>query len=672
MHRADALAATPSPRPFTVASPAGAGLAVGYVALYLLLDRVSLIQPFAFGITPWNPPAGLCFAALLRYGYRFAPITVLAVALGEVMFRGLPALGAETAAAALIIAFGYAAAAAVARDRLRVSLRLERHRDLLWLLGVAAPATLLVAAAVVATLALAGRVPIDGLLLAGLHFWIGDLIGIAVLTPFLLLLGDRPTRGEARGRLDVREAPAQLVAIGLGLWTVFGLERGNHFEYAYVLFLPLIWIAMRGGLMATTWGIVATQFGLILAVQAKGLDAAAVTQFQLLMMAVAVTGLVLGSVVEEGRRAETLLRDSEARLQAVLRTAPDAVLTFAESGAVLSANPAAARMFGRAQGDWANAALGDLLPGLVPVEGGVPTGREIVAARADGTPLVVEAAIGTALIDGGKVYVAVVRDVSARKEAEARLKAHESDLVHAARLATTGEMAAALAHELNQPLTALIGFARACQAALRAGAGSPADRQAEAAALIDKAVDQAVRAGEIMRTTREFLSHGDMQRAPTEPARIVATALDMVRPIALRQRIAVESAVEDGLPPVFVDPIQIEQVILNLVRNSLEEIARADPPVRRIVVGARLAPDEPGFVEIAVRDSGPGFAPEIAGRLFKPFATTKAAGTGLGLSISRSIVESHGGRIWVATDGSWRGADVRFTIPVDSEPGNGS
>lgn len=647
-----------------------AGFSLGYVALYLALDRVSLIQPFALGITPWNPPAGLCFAVLLRHGHGMVPVTALAVALGDILFRGLPAFGIETPATALLVALGYAAAAAILRDRIGISLRLERHRDLLWLLGIAAAATLLIAAAAMGVFALTGRVPPQDLPLAGLHFWIGDLIGIAVLTPFLLLIVDRKARGAALARLDVREALAQLVAVDLGLWTIFGLETTDHFEYAYVLFLPLIWIAMRGGLVGTTWGIVATQLGLILAVQAKGLDAAAVTQFQLLMLAVAVTGLVLGSLVEEGRGAAAMLRDSEARLQAVLRTAPDAILTFAESGEVLSANPTAERLFGRPQGDWKGATMQDLLPGLVPVSTDAPDGREVVATRSDGSMLVAEAAIGAARIDGGKVYVAVVRDVSARKRAEAQLKEHEGELLHAARLATTGEMAAALAHELNQPLTALIGFARACQAALRMPAGAAGGAAVDTQALIDRVVDQAVRAGDIIRTTREFLRRGDMRRERSDLRHLVATALAMYRPLALQQRIRVRTEIADGLPPVLVDPIQIEQVLLNLLRNSTEEIARVDSASREVAIAARLAPGDPGFVELAVRDNGPGFSREIADRLFKAFATTKPAGTGLGLSISRSIIEAHGGRIWIAEDGSWQGADVRFTLPIDTEPSN--
>lgn len=649
-----------------------AGFVVGYVALYLALDRISLIQPFALGITPWNPPAGLCFAVLLRHGYRFVPITVVAVALGDVLFRELPALAVETLLSAGTIALGYGVAAAIVRDRLKVSLCLERHRDLLWMLGIAFVATLLIAVAVVAIFALAGRLSAGDVVLAGLHFWIGDLIGIAVLTPFLLLVADRDARAAAYARLNVREALAQLVAIDLGLWTIFGLEPSDHFEFSYVLFLPLIWIAMRSGLMGTSWGIVATQTGLVLAVQAKGLDAAAVTQFQLLMLAVALTGLLLGSVVDEGRRAAAQLRDSEARLQAVLQTAPDAIVTFAESGAILSANPAAVRLFALPDADWTGRVMHDLLPGLPAAGTDEPAGREVLAHRADGTALMVEAAVGTAQIDGGKVFVAVVRDVSARKQAEAQLKAHESELAHAARLATTGEMAAALAHELNQPLTALIGFARAGQAALRQAESGSAAAQAEAAALIDRVVDQAIRAGAIMRTTREFLSRGDMRRSRTELGPVVAAALDLLRPAALQHRIRVESSVAPALPPVTVDPIQIEQVILNLMRNSIEAIVHGEPAARRIAVAARLSPDEPGFIEISVCDTGPGFPPEIADRMFKPFATTKAAGTGLGLSISRSIIESHGGRIWVAAAEAGKGADVRFTLPVDTDSGHGS
>jgi len=179
-------------------------------------------------------------------------------------------------------------------------------------------------------------------------------------------------------------------------------------------------------------------------------------------------------------------------------------------------------------------------------------------------------------------------------------------------------------------------------------------------------VQQALRAGEIIRRTREFLRRGDLRPRAIGAAELFKTSLDLVRTEISLQRVAVATEIAPGLPPVFADPIQIEQVILNLVRNSMEEVERAESAVRRIALSARPAGTE-GMVEFAVADSGPGIPAEIASRLFTPFATTKESGMGLGLSVSRSIIETHGGQIWAVPRAAGEGAEIRFTLPAYSE-----
>jgi two-component system sensor kinase FixL len=285
--------------------------------------------------------------------------------------------------------------------------------------------------------------------------------------------------------------------------------------------------------------------------------------------------------------------------------------------------------------------------------GGSLTGHEVAARRLDGTAFPAEVAIGETALDGRLLSIAVIRDVTSRKQAELWLKEHEAELAHAMRLTATGEMAAALAHELNQPLTALIGFAQACQEVLRAGGAAAQDTASE---LIDQAVQQALRAGEIIRSTREFLRRGD--------TRLFKAVLDLVHTETALNKVAIVTRFERSLPPVLVDPIQVEQVILNLIRNSIEAMAGGDARGREIALSAALD-DDPGFVRIAVRDNGPGVSAEVADRLFRPFSTTKDTGMGLGLSISRSIVEAHGGRIWA--EPAAHGSDMRFTLPIFSE-----
>ena len=639
--------------------------AAAYVASYVALEWISLQpsgDPIALGILPWNPPAGLSLAALLLRGLSFAPVVFGAALLASLLFHGLSVSLPVTTLVAIAITAGYAAAARLLTRRFGFSAALEDNADLLKLLATALLATLVVAAVVAAILAGSGILPLEeapGLLL---HFWVGDMIGIAVLTPFILVAVEPARRFVATNRVELLEFILQLAGVGLGLWIVFGIESVDHFEYSYVLFLPLIWIALRSGLAGATWGILTAQLGLILAIQIKGFDAAVMTQFQLLMLAVAFTGLLLGSIVDERRRAESFLRDSEARLQSVLSTAPDAILTFGEDGTITSANRAADRMFFLGDPPATPVNIQALLPGLRH-DDPESADSEVIAQRIDGSSFVSEVAIGSAPVAGRRLSVCVVRDVTERKQAEAWLKEHESELAHATRLTATGEMAAALAHELNQPLTALIGFARACQTVLQSDTN---DGTREAASgLIDQAVRQALRAGDIIRSTREFVRRGDTHFTRVEVSQIFKAVLDLVRAEAGLNRVSFVVRFEKSIPPIFADAIQVEQVIINLVRNSMEAMNRGDASVREIALSAAIDPARPGVLEFRVRDSGPGFPSEIADRLFKPFATTSVSGMGLGLAISRSIVESHGGEIWAAPTAG--GAEIRFTLPLYTE-----
>jgi two-component system sensor kinase FixL len=642
---------------------------VTYVGLYILLDWASLIDRSSpLGITPWNPPAGLSFALLLRFGWGFAPAVFAAVVLSDLLFRDLRAAPLALGAAAAVIAGGYAAAAWVLRRKVRLSPALDRRNDLIALFGVAVVAATAIAPVVIAIFCAGGLIAWSGFGEVALRFWVGDVLGIVVLAPFLLLSFAEGRRWPALMRpAALVTYGLQLFAIALGLWIIFGLESANHFEFSYVLFLPLIWIALRVGLIGAAWGIVATQIGVIVAIQIKGFDTETVTQFQFLMLAVAVTGYFLGGVVDQRQRAESDLRDSEARLQTVVSTAPDAILTYEEGGRITSANRAAAALFGGGQRALTGTPLAKVLP-QIAADTDAAARTETRAQRTDGAAFTAEVSVGRADLAGQTLHVAVVRDITERKQAEAALQQHEAQLAQASRLAAAGAMAAGIAHELNQPLTAAISFARACEEVLKAG--PPAPSREEASALIGEAVQQALRAGEIIRRTREFLGRGDLRPRAIGAAQLFKTTLELMRAEIALQRVGVAVEVAPGLPPVFADPIQIQQVLVNLLRNAMEEMTRAGTAERRIALSARPAETE-GMIAFAVADSGPGIAPEIAARLFTPFATTKESGMGLGLSVSRSIIDAHGGQIWAVAKPPGGGAEIRFTLPVYTESEDG-
>jgi signal transduction histidine kinase len=246
-------------------------------------------------------------------------------------------------------------------------------------------------------------------------------------------------------------------------------------------------------------------------------------------------------------------------------------------------------------------------------------------------------------------------------EAEVRARKHQAELARAARLSTLGGMAAGLAHEINQPLAAIVSYARGCARRLRSGDASPA-------ALLDVIESigaQGLRAAAVLRRIRDFVRHREMSRERVDLGTLVRDALHFAEVDARELRIALRVELSPSPLEVEVDPVQIEQVVLNLVRNGFEASATRshteDDHGERREVLIRTS-RTPAGVQIAVSDTGPGMSPEVAARLFEPFFTTKRDGLGLGLSISRSIVEAHDGRLWATTD-SLRGTTFHVELP---------
>jgi two-component system sensor kinase FixL len=259
-------------------------------------------------------------------------------------------------------------------------------------------------------------------------------------------------------------------------------------------------------------------------------------------------------------------------------------------------------------------------------------------------------------LNGKTIFVGIIHDLTQRESTARRLQELQSELVHVSRLTAMGQMTAALAHELNQPLTAIMNYVNAAR---RTVASVDDPKASRAMDFIDKAATQTGRAGQIIRQLREFVEKRESAREEQSLNQIIEEAIALGLVGTAHRNVKVVTELDPALPPVYIDKIQIQQVVINLIRNSIEamqEMAR-----REIVV--RTSPAGDGAIEIAVSDTGPGLPPEVASRLFQPFVTTKDKGMGIGLSICQSIVEAHHGRIW-ATPNAGSGVTFRITLPT--------
>jgi len=285
----------------------------------------------------------------------------------------------------------------------------------------------------------------------------------------------------------------------------------------------------------------------------------------------------------------------------------------------------------------------------------IGVGRVVVGERKDGSTFPMELSVGEMTSGPQRFFTGFIRDLTERHAAERRLQDVQSELIHVGRLTALGEMASALAHELNQPLTAAANFLKGSLLLLDR---EPLDK-ARLRHSISLAADQALRAGKIIRRMREFVSKGEAEKRIEHLPKLIEEAGALAMVGARDQGVRLRFQIEAGVELVLADKVQIQQVALNLMRNAVE--AMEETPQRELVVGARPAPDQ--MVEVFVSDTGYGISPEVQDQLFRPFMTTKPHGMGVGLSISRTIVEAHGGKIWVGPNPGG-GTIFRFTLPA--------
>ena len=399
----------------------------------------------------------------------------------------------------------------------------------------------------------------------------------------------------------------------------------------------------------------------------------------------------------------------EAHLRSILETVPDAMIIIDVRGQILSFSAAAEWMFGFSEDE----VLGENVSMLMPspdrerhdgyLERYMRTGerriigigRVLTARHRDGATFPIELSVGETRIGDDRVFTGFIRDLTERQEAELRVHDLQSVLAHVQRVSEMGTLATSLAHELNQPLTAIANYVETARDMLEqnvenidairkvldrpietASVDAPETREllennAETIAIVREALDecaaQSVRAGQIVRRLRDFISRGESERRIESLQRLIteASALSLVG--AGDQNIEVDVRLDPTADDVLVDRIQIQQVLLNLIRNAIE--AMAESPVRRLLIYSER--EAGGLIRITVADSGHGIGEDVAKRLFEPFQSTKSAGMGLGLSISATIVAAHGGRIW-AEPSKLGGTAFHFTvIDADSEEAKG-
>jgi two-component system sensor kinase FixL len=344
--------------------------------------------------------------------------------------------------------------------------------------------------------------------------------------------------------------------------------------------------------------------------------------------------------------------DTLSRLAAIVESSDDAIVGKTLGGIVTDWNRGAEAIFGYR----ADEIIGQSITMIVPSDR--RSEHEAILDRIghgeridhfetqrcckDGSVIEVSVTISPIYDAKGRLRGAskVARDITESKQSQLRIQELQAELIHVSRFTALGEMASTLAHELNQPLTAVASYLKGAGRLIDAGESSGLALARDA---IERAAQQALRAGQIIRRLRQFVTRGETDRQAENLAKLIEEACALALVGARQSGVKVSVKFDSTSTHVLADKIQVQQVLLNLVRNAIEAMQEVDR--RELTLSTHRLEDD--TVRIDVADSGPGIAPEIARQLFQPFITTKQAGMGVGLSISRTIIEAHGGRIWI-------------------------
>jgi two-component system, LuxR family, sensor kinase FixL len=528
-------------------------VAVSYLAAYVILEWASFIHVHkGLPITPWDPGLGVTFALMIRGGPLGGLILFAGMVIAETLVLQNDVDWQIDIGVAAITALSYTSIAALLQRYFRIDADLTHLRDVLMLLAAGLAGAVLNTVLLSAFLLAVGQFDMRDVMQVARPVIIGDIIGIAVVTPLLLRFGVQEQLKTHRLLSLAPEGALYFCIIGAALWLIVGSEAAHGFRLVYLLFVPVVIAAVRHGVDGACFTLAVTQFSLIGLLHFSGYDAGEFTEFQSLALALTVTGLIVGVVVSERKNSDRIARDAQARL--------------------------------------------------------------------------------------------------VERQAEAAL---------VARVNLVSGMASALAHEINQPMTAARALGRSAQHLLR----TPGSDLSRADGNLSAMLTQIDHAGDIVRRMRSFIRRGHPHVSTINTPEMLEEAMTLAHAEASVRHVRVDLDAPADLPDLHGDRVQLEQVVLNLVHNAVDAIAaagRSDGHVR--VVARRHA--APPRVEIGVLDNGPGIEGELADRLFDPLTTAKQDGLGLGLSICASILEAHGGRVWLHS-GTPGATEFRFSVPLD-------
>lgn len=630
----------------------GVPIAVLYMAIHLLVTWGSYVRPqFSMGITPWSPQTGVILAFLIFCGSRWIPAVVIVTFMSEWLVRGAPQGVLVLLMTAVWVAGAYGSLAKVLTS-LDLTGNFETAKQAIGFAATVGVGTLVTAIVCVSGFVLAGELATTDALPALARYWIGDLNGVLCVTPLLVFL--RTGRFQLRQFAPSRWEIALQVAAGMGvLCVIFMLPAPDQLRFFYLLYLPVIWIALRWSWPGALTGVLIVQLALLIAAE-TGFSTARFIDIQFLLLTVTLTGLLLGAFVAERTTILQHVRMREAEQRALLAMAPDAVLAVDTRGDVRVANAAATRMFG-ARAATEPLALERLIP-KISLE--AAEGRATLEGRkGDGSTFPAEVAWSRLDAPASEAYLVTVRDATDRRLAEEQIRERDAALARAMRFAVAGELASALAHELNQPITALVSYLRASEILAARGEGN----DERLSTTLSKAASEAIRASKVLRQLRDFYQGGIHKTEDVDVSAVCEGVVNAFQERLRRHEVSLSLQLQPDLPNVQCDGTQLQIVLHNLMTNAIDAVMNGPAGKRRIYVSTAAIRDS---IAVTVEDSGLGIPSAIAQQLFEPFTTSKSDGMGLGLAISRSLMRARGGELAFVRSSSLGGAAFIMTIPL--------